>query len=383
MEQQSTEQPKMAEPIKYNVQDAKIAEMKEAAKDIKVTNPKERKISANKIAECRDLRVSVEKRRKELKSDALEFGKKVDAEATRIKDLLLDVETPLKEIQQAYDDEQQRIKDEKERIERERVEEIQVRLSDIKNYIPNSVGKNSETIKGNIDFLLNAEITEEIFQEFTEEAKMLKDAVISKLEEMHKTVLETEQEAIRLEEERKEQAIQAERLAEERRLFEEQQAKIAAENKIKQDKIDAENKANKDAEDKRIADERKKMQEEQEAKDKELADRKAELDAKEAKIAADEAKAAHNSSVNIGSGGTGVQFKAGVGTTQKPIGAPPAPQPNEENNNLINELTDTRDLMAATSSLLIEHGIKEHGKELCDYAFAVDAWITDLKKDGE
>ena len=55
------------------------------------------------IAHVRGLRGDVESKRKELKKDALEFGRKVDEAAKQIKDRLLAVETPMKEAKQNYD----------------------------------------------------------------------------------------------------------------------------------------------------------------------------------------------------------------------------------------------------------------------------------------
>lgn len=59
-------------------------------------------------------RVAVEKTRKALKKDALEFGRKVDGEAKRIFALLEPIETHLKAEEDAYNAEKERIKAEEE-----------------------------------------------------------------------------------------------------------------------------------------------------------------------------------------------------------------------------------------------------------------------------
>ena len=59
----------------------------------------------------RDARVSVERKRKELKADALEYGRKVDSEAKRITALLEPIETHLQSEESRIDAERQAIKD--------------------------------------------------------------------------------------------------------------------------------------------------------------------------------------------------------------------------------------------------------------------------------
>lgn len=56
------------------------------------------------ISEVRTYRTGVEKSRKELKASALEYGRKVDAEAKRVTNLLLEIEEPLKERKAAVDE---------------------------------------------------------------------------------------------------------------------------------------------------------------------------------------------------------------------------------------------------------------------------------------
>lgn len=68
------------------------------------------------IAHVRDTRVSVEKRRVELKADALAYGRLVDSEAKRFTSLLLEIEEPLKAKKAAVDDEKARVKAEAEAV---------------------------------------------------------------------------------------------------------------------------------------------------------------------------------------------------------------------------------------------------------------------------
>lgn len=66
------------------------------------------------IREVSKYRTGVERSRKELKKSAIDWGKKVDAEAKRVTKLLLEIETPLRLEKQKVDDEADRIRREEQ-----------------------------------------------------------------------------------------------------------------------------------------------------------------------------------------------------------------------------------------------------------------------------
>lgn len=66
------------------------------------------------IASVREARVAVEKRRVELKADALAYGRLVDSRAKELTSLLVEIEEPLKAKKQAVDDEKARVRAEAE-----------------------------------------------------------------------------------------------------------------------------------------------------------------------------------------------------------------------------------------------------------------------------
>lgn len=91
--------------IQYNVTDGAIAEIAEKFKDAEADTAAGYINVVSGIRCTRELRVEVESRRKELKSDALVYGRRVDAEAKRITSDLLKVEEPLKLLKSTVDDE--------------------------------------------------------------------------------------------------------------------------------------------------------------------------------------------------------------------------------------------------------------------------------------
>jgi len=84
--------------VAYGITDAAIAKMEDLYMGLTVSGPDDEAgfksvHKARKVVKSH--RVSVEKRRKELKADALAWGRKVDGEANRIKDLLEPIESHL------------------------------------------------------------------------------------------------------------------------------------------------------------------------------------------------------------------------------------------------------------------------------------------------
>lgn len=78
------------------------------------------------IGEVRGTRVSIEKHRVDLKAEALDYGRRVDAEARRYTLLLEEIEAPLVAKKKAIDDEKARVKAEAEAA---KLKELQDRLA--------------------------------------------------------------------------------------------------------------------------------------------------------------------------------------------------------------------------------------------------------------
>lgn len=108
--------------VSLGVADETLAELRERFIGLTAETPAKYEQVRAAIADLRTVRVDVEKSRKELKADALEFGKRVDAEAKRITNALLEIEEPLKLEKQRIDDEKDRLRREKAEQERSRIE---------------------------------------------------------------------------------------------------------------------------------------------------------------------------------------------------------------------------------------------------------------------
>lgn len=222
--------------IKYNITDVAIQALDEKYQNMTITNGTSYKAVVVGIGEIRAYRVEVEKKRKELKRDALEFGRAVDGEAKRITGLLLPIESRLKEVKQVEDDRKAAIKAEKERIEQERVQGIRNKISDFQRLADGVNALQREQLENVMADINAMAITAEEFQEFVEEAEGVLLAVRNVVQTALETRVKLDREALQRKEETerlakvaKEQAAEATRLAEAEAKQKAEEAKQKAE----------------------------------------------------------------------------------------------------------------------------------------------------------
>lgn len=112
--------------VKYDISEAQIAAARTKCSVMTCDTPKGYEEVRVAIGDLRDTRVKIEKRRVELKADALAYGRLVDSEAKRFTAMLVEIEEPLKAKKQVIDDERDRVKREAE-VARQRELEAKVR----------------------------------------------------------------------------------------------------------------------------------------------------------------------------------------------------------------------------------------------------------------
>ena len=223
--------------IKYDIETAVITALEAKYKDVQITDGKSYAVVMAGLAEYRDLRLKIEGKHKELKKDALEYGRAVDAEKNRLKTLLEPGENHLKDIRQTEDDRKAAIKAEKEAKDRERVEKIRSKISEIQMMGGAGLAivplKDLRELSNKLDKL---EINTDEYMEFTNEAKRVLDDTYDSVQlsivtaiQMEKEEAERKAEAERLEKIRKEQEEAQKKINEENRKIEEEKAKIERE----------------------------------------------------------------------------------------------------------------------------------------------------------
>lgn len=220
------------------------------------------------------LRGDIEKRRKELKADALEFGRKVDEVAKHLIGLITPAEEHLKREEDAYNAEKARLKREAEEARQRIVQERLDRLAEI------GVMKNPTLIAGIDDAAFEdlfalckqeadrkaaeaAKEEAERKQREAEEQERLRaererlDRERKELEELRrKQEQEAAAERSRLEEERRKQDAERERIDAERRAAELEREKLEAAERARQEERDRQERERIEAEQKAEAEAR-------------------------------------------------------------------------------------------------------------------------------
>ncbi len=120
--------------VRYSVSDAAIAEMQAAYMPLVIAGVEDAE-GYRRVHEARmtvkGTRVEIEKKRKELKSEALEYGRRVDGEAKRLTGLLEPIESHLSQVEDAYAAEKERIRNEaKLKAEAEQRAKIEAELAE-------------------------------------------------------------------------------------------------------------------------------------------------------------------------------------------------------------------------------------------------------------
>jgi chromosome segregation ATPase len=100
-----------AQVVSYSVSDAAIAELRSTLAGLSPETREGYEQVKQGIGACRKLRGEIEETRVELKAEALEWGRKVDAEAARLKSQILEIENPLKAAKTEVDERAERARE--------------------------------------------------------------------------------------------------------------------------------------------------------------------------------------------------------------------------------------------------------------------------------
>ena len=193
------------EIAEYNATAAALADLRSKYEKVifPVETPKGMKDALSARKELRDLRVSLEKLRKEIKEPALRRCQLIDSEAKEITAQLTSLEDPIDKQIKVEERRKEAEKAERERIERERVANIRTKIDFIKRLPLDSANDPADHIKATIDELDTLEI-DDSYAEFKSEAEAAKNAALLALGSLYTTTKDREEEDARLKAEREE-----------------------------------------------------------------------------------------------------------------------------------------------------------------------------------
>lgn len=234
----------------YNPIEAGLAKLEEKYKDgppTDLTIPANYEACRLALADMRGVRTKTEKLRKELKADALAYGRVVDSRAKVIIDKVLEVEAPYATAKKDHDTAVEIAKREKALAEERRVDWIASKIAMIGNLVAMHVSSTSGEISSVLPGLgTDLETCDEWAMEFADKARSTITESITKLHELHSMKVQQEQfliekakaeqeaaekaEASRIQRE-KEAAAERERIAKEREAIEAERVAMQAERK--------------------------------------------------------------------------------------------------------------------------------------------------------
>jgi hypothetical protein len=176
--------------------------------------------------ELKTLRTDLEKKRKELKTPAVEFGRKIDSEAVRITSEIEALEAPID--QQIKADEQRR---EDERRAREEAEAARRKvhtdaIAKLAGYVTLATDLSSERIAAGIAKLQGMDLTG--FEEFQTEAVETRDRTVAALQVLQLKAKAREDAQAQMDAQRAEQARVAAEQAERQRILDAEAARLDA-----------------------------------------------------------------------------------------------------------------------------------------------------------
>lgn len=188
------------------------------------------------------LRTGLEKKRKELKAPAVEFGKKIDDEAKRITTEIVALEDPIDAQIKADEARREAERLERERIAAERTAGFRAKIEAIRACVAKSQGISSERISDGLAKIEAITVDTATWAEFEEEAAQAKAFTVAAMLNLRDLAKAREEEAARVEAQRveneriaAEQAKAAEAIAAQQRALAEQAAAIAKQQKALDD----------------------------------------------------------------------------------------------------------------------------------------------------
>lgn len=148
---------------------------------------------------CVTLRTTLEKKRKELKAPAIEFGKKIDDEARRLTAAIEAIEQPIDNAIKADEARRESERIAKEKAERERKDKLAQGVRTILNYITlaQAPGMTAERIAKGLAALNGMRFGDD-WQEYRQQAEDARLEAVTALTQIHAGAIEREAEAARL-----------------------------------------------------------------------------------------------------------------------------------------------------------------------------------------
>lgn len=272
--------------VVFNLALAEVSKLAEQFRGLRATDNKSYEVVKKARATMRSGRTELDRRRKSLKADAIAYGKLVDSEAAKIVEAILEVENPLANEIERYEQERDAARLAAEQAEREKIEaEIRAKQEAEEAERQRILAEQQATIDAQ-----RAEL--EAARKQMAEARAAEEERRRKEQEAEDERRRIEAE--KLERERAELQAERDKLEAERRAVEEAEAKRKEAERLEQEAKDRAAREEVEAARRKLEEERKRLEAEQAAKEKaerEAAEAEQRRKDEEARLAAEAAEA--------------------------------------------------------------------------------------------
>lgn len=213
--------------VEYTKTEAALADLRARYKGVAfdLTTTKGDKEARAARLELVTLRTSLEKKRKTFKIPAIEFGKKIDAEAQRITAEIEALEKPIDDQIRADEARREAEKEAKRQAEAARVQNHLAAIGKIRNWVTMAEGLPSERLAKGVGALEAMAFGDEC-EDHKPQYEAARNETLATLRKMHADTLAREEEAKRLEAQRQEQERVAAELAEQQAEINRQRAEL-------------------------------------------------------------------------------------------------------------------------------------------------------------
>ena len=245
-------------PVQYGMTEAAIAQLRKdydpaLIPDTETKGDNGYLVVHEKVMSITKVRTAIEKKRKELKSDALAWGRLVDGKAKELTEIIEDIEEPWKALKSDLDEKEAREAEEARQRELEAMQIIEAKVEQLKGATNDLMGKDVAALKERLA-TLNSVVIDDSYGEYVEAAQFHKDTAIATLDSAiaEREIFEAQQVELK-----------------------EAQDKLAAEQKEANDKaaeLDRIRQENEQAAADKMAEQQKKMDEQQDLLDKQKAE---------------------------------------------------------------------------------------------------------------
>jgi hypothetical protein len=165
--------------------ESKLRDLVKSSADIVEVKNVDGREQAHRIGmTLKNARIAIEKAGKAAREDAIAFSKAIIAEQDRLVAIVDPEETRIFGLRDAFDAAEEAKRQAAIKAERERVDNIQAALSAMCNEVLNQTGKSSEWLKTRYEAIFAERITEDFYQEFTDEAKAVRSDMLGKFSDL-------------------------------------------------------------------------------------------------------------------------------------------------------------------------------------------------------